>query len=392
MPNIAFVSMPFGDNPDSPENEWTKLFDYGLKPLEKKIDSLAGNIEHVPIKLWRADKAWESLNLKTNVMRGIENSTFIICVLTTGVSDGSSGLRLSNPNVLWELGYAEALEKPIVVLADDPSLSQLPILTGSPNVCTYDHTVVKESKVKNAKDSLKHIAKNLVPYIQIASQEAQKGYRSGKKTNAIAYPKRDSINLVEMISNATNQVDILTTNSSYFLFDKLKGNKNPFHEALSNGASVRIVTMDPESVIAEYRAKQLMKEQDIPGYRKELRDGIIELFQYFRNYEQFHLHIYNDLPLQITFRIDDTIITSVVTRGERARKRLQIQFSLYDEGVTESFVSHFQSMFETSKDVSGLRWVTEHYNKNLEPICAENTDLKAKQPTKSSSGRKKVRC
>lgn len=389
MSDIAFVSMPFGDDPDSPENEWTKLFEYGLKPLENSIDSQFENIEHEPIKLWRADKAWESLNLKTNVMRGIENSTFIICVLTTDVANGTSGLRLSNPNVLWELGYAEALGKPIVVLADDPSLSQLPILTGSPNVCSYDHSVVKETKVKNANDSLSHIAKNLIPYIQIASKEAKTGNRGGRRANIIAYPKRDSIDLAERISNAINQVDILTTNTSYFLFDKLRGDKNPFHDALRNGASVRIVTMDPESVIAEYRAKQLIKEQDIPEYRKELRDGIIELFQNFRNYEQFHLHLYNDLPLQITFRVDDTIITSIVTRGERARTRLQIQFSLYDEGVTESFVSHFQSMFETSKDVSGLRWVTEHFNRGAEPLSKEKTEPKAKLPTKNSSGRKK---
>lgn len=384
MPDIAFVSMPFGKDPDSPENEWTKLYDYGLKPLEQEIGNLVEGIKYVPIKLWRADKAWESLNLKTNVMRGIENSTFIICVLTTKVTDGSAGLRLSNPNVLWELGYAEALGKPIVVLADDPSLSQLPILTGSPNVCTYDHEVVKATKVTNAKDSLSHIAKNLSPYIQMASREAKKGFRVGGRTNIIAYPKRDAIDLVKMISNAIDQVDILTTNTCYFLFDKLKGNKNPIHDALQNGASVRIVTMDPESVIAEYRAKQLIKEQDIPGYRKELRDGIIEMFQSFHNYEQFHLHIYNDLPLQITFRIDDTIITSVVTRGDRARKRLQIQFSLYDEGVTESFVSHFQSMFETSKDVSGLKWVTEHYNKVFKPVCAKNTSTKKQKPTKGA--------
>ena len=379
MSDIAFVSMPFGDDPDSPENEWTKLFNFGLKPLETTIDCLADGIEHIPIKLWRADKGWESLNLKTNVMRGIENSTFIICVLTTKVLDGSQGLRLSNPNVLWELGYAEALGKPIVVLADDPSLSQLPILTGSPKVCTYDHQVVKATKVKNAKDSLSHIATNLAPYIQMASREAKKGFRSGGRTNIMAYPKRDSIDLIGMITNATDQVDILTTNTCYFLFDKLKGNPNPLHEALKNDASVRIVTMDPESVIAEYRAKQLIKEQDIPGYRKELRDGIIEMFHSFHTYEQFHLHIYNDLPLQITFRIDDKIITSIVTRGERARKRLQIQFSLYDEGVTESFVSHFQSMFETSKDVSGLRWVTEHYNKTYKPTCAVRKEPKKKE-------------
>ncbi|MGR3310930.1 MAG: hypothetical protein ACUZ77_09160, partial [Candidatus Brocadiales bacterium] len=143
---------------------------------------------------------------------------------------------------------------------------------------------------------------------------------------------------------------------------------------------------------AEYRAKQLVRGQDIPGYRRELREGIVTLFNIFGDHPLFHLHIYDDLPLQITFRIDENVITSIATRGERARKRIQIKFSLYDEGVTESFVSHFQSMFDNSTDVRGLSWVTgykkEYVNQTnkIEKIKPQEARL-----TKSSSGRKKQR-
>jgi len=37
MPDNVFVSMPFGENPESPENEWTKLYEQGLKPLESDL-------------------------------------------------------------------------------------------------------------------------------------------------------------------------------------------------------------------------------------------------------------------------------------------------------------------------------------------------------------------
>lgn len=357
MADVAFVSMPFGDNPDSPDNEWTKLYDYGLKPLESNIDGLPENITHTPIRLWRADRNLKSLSLKINVMRGIDQATFMICVLTTAVVDGTSELRPRNPNVLWELGYADALGKPIIVMADDASLAQLPILTGSPNVCIYNHNVVRDTKHHEALDVLKHIARDLVPYVLQAIGEAR-GTRQGGavhlRTRAIAYSNRDAINLREMITNARNQVDILTTNLNYFLFDKMKNEASPFYDALVRGASVRIVTMNPESVIAEYRAKQLVRGQDIPGYRSELREGIITLFRLFGDHPQFHLHVYDDLPLQITFRIDEDIITSIATRGERARKRIQVRFSLYDEGATESFVSHFQSMFDNSNGCPGF--------------------------------------
>jgi len=163
-----------------------------------------------------------------------------------------------------------------------------------------------------------------------------------------------------MIGSAWKQVDILTTNLNYFRSGRFLIEPHPIARALENGATVRIITMDPESVIAEYRAKQLMRSHDVPGYRRELREGIIWFFENFSNIQQFHLHIYNDLPLQITTRVDQTIITSIVTRGERARKRIQIQFSVYDEGVTESFISHFQTMFDNSTDVAGVKWVLRH--------------------------------
>lgn len=379
MTDTAFVSMPFADNPDSLEDEWTKLFEYGLRPLEEKMDGLPENIEHVPIKLWRADRNLESLSLKLNVIRGIEQATFMICVLTASVIDGKNGNRMTSPNVEWELGFADALGKPIIAMADNPKFSELPILTGFPNIFIYDHKLVQNTNENDAPEKLLHIAKSLAPWLLKASEEARKGNLLRKRTRAIAYSNRDVVDLNSMISSAKTQVDILTTNLNYFLFDKLNESTNPFSDALKNGAIVRVVTMNPESVIAEYRAKQLVRGQDIPGYRRELRDGIINLYKQFDGHPQFHLHVYNDLPLQITFRIDEQILTSIVTRGERARKRIHIKFSLYDEGVTESFVSHFQSMFDNSEDVRGLRWVTEK--------CAKKK--KNKKVKKTPAGRKR---
>jgi hypothetical protein len=168
-------------------------------------------------------------------------------------------------------------------------------------------------------------------HIAKASEEAKRGPMGLAGSRARFYPSRDAIDLPTMISGARKQVDILTTNLQYFLSPTFSSDPHPIATALKNGATVRVVTMDPESVIAEYRAKQLVRGQDVPGYRRELRNGIIELFNRFVESADFHLHTYNDLPLQIATRVDHTIITSVVTIGERARKRIQIQFSLHDE-------------------------------------------------------------
>lgn len=376
MSDIVFVSMPFGDKPESPENEWTKLFDHGLKPLEEDLEGLPDTIQYSPIKLWRADRNLRSLGLKSNVMRGIEHCNFLLGVLTTSVVDGQHGLRLSNPNVLWELGYAEALGKPIVVLADNDSLRQLPVLAGLPNVCVYNHKIVQDVAAKDAHITLKTISRDLAPFIVQASDDAKRGQAGFHKTRAVAYPSRDAVRLATMIANARRVVDVLTTNIGYFLSKDFQTDSHPFASALQNGATVRIVTMDPESVIAEYRARQLVRGQDIPGYRRELRESIVRFFEQFGDEPQFHLHIYNDLPLQITTRVDETIITSIVTRGERARERIQVQFNLYDEGVTDSFVSHFQSMFEDSNDVRGIGWVLRDPSRGTKQRSHDDTHHK----------------
>jgi hypothetical protein len=349
--------MPFGDNPDSQDNEWTKLFEHGLRPLESEITGLPEGIDHIPVKLWRADRNLESLALKTNVLKGLESCDFLLAVLTTSVVRGTHGLRLTNPNVLWEMGYAEAIGKQIVVLADSHDLRRLPVLAGVPNVCVYNHKLVQQVSAKDAPSALTFIAKNLVQHIAKARDESQRGPTTLAGSRTRFYPSRDSVDLPDLISKARKQVDILTTNMQFFLSSPFDTEPHPLAKALNNGATVRVVTMDPESVIAEYRAKQLVRGQDVPGYRRELRNGIIEFFNRYGEHPDFHIHIYNDLPLQITTRVDNTIVTSVVTIGERARKRIQIRFALHDEGVPESFVGHFQSMFDSSNDVAGLKWV-----------------------------------
>jgi hypothetical protein len=356
MRDAAFVSMPFGDSPDSHDNEWTKLFDHGLKPLESPIKR---NNEYRPVTLLRADRKLESLGLKANVAKLIDQATIVICVLTTSVQKTATGhVRISNPNVLWELGHAEALGKPIVVLADNDSVRNLPVLAGVPNVCIYNHKLVTAAKRNDLSAALEKVARDLAPFITVACKEARSAKTATTRNRVTTYANRDEIDLPGLIADADQHVDILTTNVSYFLHGKFSSRpEHPLARALKKGATVRIVTMDPESVIAEYRARQLGRGHDVPGYRKELRDAIVRLYHLFGSRDRFYFKIYNDLPLQITTRINQTIITSVVTRGDQARKRIAIQFNVHDDGVTESFVAHFQSMFEDSKDVKGVAWI-----------------------------------
>jgi hypothetical protein len=374
----AFVSMPFGLDPDSPENEWTKLYDHGLRPLEGGLDT---DHDYPDVKLLRADRSLVGLSFKVNVCRNIERSSFVIAVLTTQqIGDGD--VRICNPNVLWEVGYASALGKPIVMLIDDKDdPRRLPILVDEYVLFQYSHDMVKACKAKDAKDALGVIARNLREHVKLACSNAYGGQQGRTWVNAIAYSSRDEVPLGDMITRARRTVEVLSTNVDYYLSRSFyTGTKatHPFAAALRNGARVSVVTMDPESLIAEYRAKQLYRGADVPGYRRELRDGIRLLYELFKNDRNFSMHVYNDLPLQITVRVDDTILTSVVTRGAQARRRIQIQFQLAYPPVSESFVTHFQTMYDSSEDIRNVRWATSAPDADLlqrleDPFGAEES-------------------
>ncbi len=186
--------MPFGSDPESPDNEWTRLYEHGLKPLETRLDGLPAGLDHSPVRLWRSDRQLSSLALRSNVIRGIQQCSCMLAVLTTSLRRGATA---SNPNVLWELGYAEACGKPFVVLADTDDLRRLPVLAGVANVCTYNHDLVRHTTAKDAATVLHSIAVSLVPYVARALEEGHDA-PSGKRDpplKFLASPEGDSRNL-----------------------------------------------------------------------------------------------------------------------------------------------------------------------------------------------------
>ena len=345
----VFLSMPFGDLKDQ-NNKWSKLYDNGIKPIEKQF-------ENYNLEIIRADKNLHDLALKENVRKGIESSDIVLCVLT------------KNHNVFWEIGYAEALKIPIAFMLDDNELkhSDIPILAGQPNFCPYNLTFVKNAPdddynvFQSMRDSLK-------PYIKKAITYTSHRNVGRTKYKVPAYSNRDLIQLDNLISSAKRRVDILETNLDWFVNCgqfKIKSDlmikNHPFNLTLKNGCEIRIVTMDPEAIISEYRAKQLGKQIDVPGYRENLRESIRKLYKAFREVigDQLNLKIYSELPLQITSIVDDAIITGIIARGRKSRELIHIEFNKYLDGVNESFLNHFESIYNSSNDASSFNWVVK---------------------------------
>lgn len=168
----VFASMAFGQNPESDQNLWTRLYNHGIKRCEQlmKEDTLfttpEGGQPQKAINITRADFNLKALGLKENVRFHIDACRFMICVLTIEKEKS----ELLNPNLLWEIGYAEAKKKPIVFLGNDECRRQIPTLVGSDNLfCLFDPQLFDpNSKIGRLEDHGNRVAKDLMPFIRAA--------------------------------------------------------------------------------------------------------------------------------------------------------------------------------------------------------------------------------
>lgn len=121
MKREAFVLMPFAE-------ELVDVYDYLIS------DGLTAAGYHVR----RADDVLSQNNILADIVDGIVSSDLIVADLTG-----------SNPNVYYELGIAHALNKKVILLAQD--LDELPFDLRSYRVVLYS---VHFSKMNKAKDEL----------------------------------------------------------------------------------------------------------------------------------------------------------------------------------------------------------------------------------------------
>lgn len=389
----AFTSMPFGDSPDSDANMWSRLYEHGIKPCEKLAfdDALfarpsSPGCEDRRLVIHRADHNLQALGLKENVRFLIDHCDFVICVLTVEGND----TRLMNPNLLWEIGYAEARRRPIVFLGNNEAIRRIPALVGADNLfCRFDPRVFQPDTPCGPIAQLgQKVAQDLMPFIRSAIgrlEERQPGRHGTYEVTAHADRRR--ANLREFIASATSSIDILTTNLDDFLHQvafEFENRDSILRAPLERGVTVRLVVMDPDCHIAEYRARQLGMSGDVGQYREELRNAIVKVYSLFEGSygDHFRMKVYEDLPLQITLRVDNEVITSFVTRGKRSRDRVHVRFRVEDEGVYDTFVGHFGSVYDSAKDIREFSWLYRELQSRRQ--SPSNGVVPAREPLASS--------
>ena len=95
----------------------------------------------------RADECYQSSAIIQDIIREISNASVVICDIT-----------MDNPNVFYELGYAHALQKPTILLADVNKRAQLPFDVSGYRTIFYSNTIAGKKDIEpNIRKYIKNI-------------------------------------------------------------------------------------------------------------------------------------------------------------------------------------------------------------------------------------------
>ncbi len=350
----VFISMPY-DSDDEPKKYWSLFYKKCIEPTKQIIE----NETSFRINLINKRKDKEPGDIPQLVSDSLNKADVLLCVLTE--------LR---PNVMYEVGYARSRNIPIVfVLEKKYQRSTLPILIGRPQTCYYDG---------EDEESFETIACDLWEYLKSACYEAQvKISATLKRTSPVystlCYQDRDCIDIPNVIKNATSEIEILTTNTDYFVSQVGEAIHHPFRikdlkDSISRGVNIRIWTMDPDSNIVLERAKLLepviIQKADVFQYRKALIKNIKTLYVNFEDEMaagHFSIGIYDALPTLMIYRFDNRYFIPSVSLIKRSRHCIHIEFDANDPGVKNTFETTLEEIRRISRPVQHYSWIDEKW-------------------------------
>lgn len=116
---------------------------FSIMKFEKDFDNLYDNViapicEDFGYKSIRADKCYTSSPIIQDIIREIANASLVIADIT-----------MDNPNVFYELGYAHALEKPTILLADEKKRDLLPFDVRGYRTIFYQNTIGGKKEIED---------------------------------------------------------------------------------------------------------------------------------------------------------------------------------------------------------------------------------------------------
>ena len=276
-----------------------------------------------------------SLKLAVDVENQIRGADIIVADLST-----------KNPNVQLEVGFAIANDKDILLCTQ-----------AEDDVCAHlrDYLYITYQPDPNGLQELsRQIRLRIQECLERARSEKEKEHLRLQLSTTYSvdcFKDRGVAQLADVFSRARRRIDVLTTNLSW-LFLTENGSDSSYWEAIEMALKrnellqLRILTLDPESEIAATRGRQLGFE---PGnFRDQLRRAYEETRTFANTYptSRVEIRLYDELPTQITYRIDDEVYTCIVGQPMQSRNYPVLRFHVSNLGVQEAFLSHFLNVWK----------------------------------------------
>lgn len=308
----CFVSIPFSDRFD-------KVWANGVRGSASKV------LEY-EIDLVRLDRRpYVDRIIEFNVLDNIEDCDLLLADISLDADSNNP-----NPSVMHEIGYATGRRIPIVLIGVKGTHKHLPANLRGSILVEYDSA------------NLDKFVLELGGQLKLIIDDEIMVQPRGDYT-VECFTERDSIGIPQLIDRATHRVQIITTNLEYIdsnfkaaIASALKrNNDNPQFK-------VEILTMDPEGDTTSARAAQLGRKTR--QYRDELRASLDAMRGTFATDPKVEIVTYTSLPTQITFIVDQIIITSVISFGQQSRGNLHFLLEATSERASESFIAHFRAM------------------------------------------------
>jgi hypothetical protein len=275
--------------------------------------------ETFPIEVDRADGENKELEIHAHIESFIKDSDFCIADFTG-----------NNPNVLYESGLAVGFRKSVIFISQD--------------VVNIPFDVRKYAIIKYEMSALDKLPILIDRHLDRVMDEIDK--EKIEKLKRVEYfSQRDDAEIRERIHNSKEKIDILQTNLSIIqanyipdIIKALEKNKD---------LSIRMLTLNPQSIFVNFRGEQLEFKDKIDLYRGELETNLKTVaFQLKKFGNRVQIKLYDDFPTQIVFFFDDDVLVGVVSNTGRSRENISFLLSKGTPGVDKSFIEHFDKIWQ----------------------------------------------
>lgn len=242
-------------------------------------------------------------------------------------------ISYSNPNVMLEVGFAQALRKRIIYITQ----------TFEDNPANLGDLKRVFAYTASAYELLKYHLFTMIKQVveEVTDEEA---FEKERGSHIHYFGQRQRIPLDERFADAKHIIQILTTNLTTVSANYIDSIGTAIENAKKHRRKleVTILTSDPTNPYISARAHQLGENR--VGYRHELEGSLISIAAKLEKEPNCQILTYQDFPVQLWHRIDGTIYVGSSSLLRRTRFNCVFAVSVDVPGIQETYLDHFDEL------------------------------------------------